>query len=68
MNGSEDMMHEQTRLGVIKTLFCAALVNGMRSLHKENIELSACAGVSPKSASSRRRVDFSVVVASYGES
>ena len=61
-------MHEQTCLGVIKTLLRAALVNGMRSFIKENIELSVGVSVSPKSAASRRRVDFSVVVASYGES
>ena len=60
-------MHEQTRLGVIKTLLRAALVNGMSSFIKENIELSVGVSVSPKSASSRRRVDFSVVVPSlYG--
>ena len=61
-------MHEQTRLGVLKTLFCASLMNEMSSLHKENIELSVGVSVSPKSAASRRRVDFSSVVASYGES
>ena len=65
--GSPDMMHEQTCLGVLKTLFAAALVNGMNSLHKENIELSACRVSSPKSSSVRRRVDVSVVVSSlYG--
>ena len=66
-NGSPDMMHEQTCLGVIKTLLRAAFVNGMRSFIKENIELSACRVSSPKSSSVRRRVDFSVAVPSlYG--
>ena len=57
-------MHEQTRLGVLKTLLRASLMNGMRSVIKENIELSACRVSSPKSSSVRRRVDFSVVVSS----
>ena len=66
-NGSPDMMHEQTCLGVLKTLFCAALVNVMRSFIKENIELSACRVSSPKSSASRRRGDVSITVPSlYG--
>ena len=34
------MMHEQTCLGVAKTLLRAAFMNEMSSLHEENTELS----------------------------
>ena len=54
-------------LGVLKTLFCAAFINEMSSLHEENIEFSVGGRVSPKSAASRRRVDFSSEVTTLYE-